>query len=281
LVELATAVGLVGLFLLEMVYNVHEWPTATRFFVRQGWYPLEWWLGYAYHATLFCLLLAASVCDLERREIPLKLTVMGTYIGLVGAILMPWPWPRLPEQALPHPNQNIPPGWEWLTPDGGLKGGIYEWPFWGPLPDFCGEGGNWQTGFLTGLVGLMVGTFLLRTIGAVFSYGLGREALGMGDADLMMMAGAFLGWQPMVAGFFLSVGPAFIFGLLNILLKSDHSLPFGPSLAAGVMTACLTWRWLGPQLQVLFFFGGLMIVLIVVMIVFLFVSSYIMGRFRS
>jgi leader peptidase (prepilin peptidase)/N-methyltransferase len=279
LVELGTALGLVGLFVLEMVYNVHDWP-APMFWVRQGWYPLSWWLGYAFHAVLFCLLLAASVCDLERREIPLAITVTGTYIGLIGAILMPWPWPRTPAQALPRPDAGFS-GMEWLDKDAGLRGGVYEWPFWGPLPDFCGDGGNWQTGLLTGLAGLMVGTFLLRTIGFVFSYGLGREALGMGDADLMMMAGAFLGWQPIVAGFFISVGPAVVFGLINVLFKGDHSLPFGPSLAAGVMTACLTWRWLGPHLQVLFFFGTIMIGLVVVMIVFLFVSSFILGRLRS
>jgi leader peptidase (prepilin peptidase)/N-methyltransferase len=280
LLELATALGLVALFVLEMVYNVHDWPARLPALVRQGWYPWAWWCGYAYHALLFCLLLAASVCDLERREIPLKITLTGTYLGLIGAILMPWPWPRTPAQALPVLGRNAP-GWEWMDPGAGLRGGIYEWPFWGPLPDFCGDGGNWQTGLLTGLIGLMAGTFLLRTIGGVFGFGLGREALGMGDADLMMMAGAFLGWQPMVAGFFLSVVPAVIFGGLNLMIKGDNSLPFGPSLAAGVMTACLTWRWLGPHLQQLFFFGTLMIGLVVVMVVFLFVSSFILGRLRS
>jgi len=34
--------------------------------------------------------------------------------------------------------------------------------------------------------------------------GLGKEALGLGDADLMMMAGSFLGWQPIILAFFLS-----------------------------------------------------------------------------
>ncbi len=281
LVELATALGFVGLFVLEMVYNIHDWPAlAPPFWLRQGWYPWQWWAGYAFHATLFCFLMVASVCDLESRTIPLKITVTGTYIGLLGAILMPWPWPRATAQALPQQGLNGP-GWEWMDPGAGLKGGIYEWPFWGPLPDFCFPGDNWQTGLLTGLCGLMAGTFVLRTIGGVFSFGLKREALGMGDADLMMMAGAFVGWQPMVAGFFISVVPAMVFGALNVAFKRDHSLPFGPSLAAGVLTACLAWRWLGPYLQPLFFFGTMMIALVVIMVVFLFVTSFILGRFRS
>jgi len=280
LVELVTGLCLAGLFWLEVVVNIHGWPALDVGYAPYRIYPREWWIGFAYHGMLFCFLMAASVCDLERREIPLKITMIGTVIGLLGATLMPWPWPRLPAQALPEQGPNAP-GWEWMDPRAGLAGGVYEWPFWGPLPDFCDPGGNWQTGFLTGLAGLMLGTFFLRTIGGVFSYGLRREALGLGDADLMMMAGAFLGWQPMVAGFFLSIVPALIFGTVNVAFRRDASLPFGPSLAAGVMTACLAWPWLGPYLQPMFFFGTILIGLVVVMVVFLFVTSFILGRFRS
>ena len=42
------------------------------------------------------LLIAASVCDLRTREIPLSLTLTGTVLGLVGALLLPWPWPWTP-----------------------------------------------------------------------------------------------------------------------------------------------------------------------------------------
>lgn len=281
LVELATGLGLVGLYVAELVFNIHNWPGGNNpFNLRMGFFPWEWWVGYAWHGLLFCLLLTASVCDLDRREIPLKITLFGTYVGLIGATLMPWPWPRTPADALPRVNANNA-GMQFMDPDAGLLGGIYEWPFWGPLPDFCGDGGNWQTGLLTGFVGLCVGTFLLRTIGGVFGFGLGKEALGLGDADLMMMAGAFLGWQPIVAGFFLAVIPALVFGVLNVLLKNDNSLPFGPSLAVGVMTACLTWRWLGPFFQPLFFFGELLVGLVVVMVVFLFVASFVLRLLRG
>lgn len=280
IVELGTGLGLVGLFVLEVVMNIHDWPNPQPWQVQQGWYPAAWWIGFGYHGLLFCLLLAASVCDLDCREIPLQITLFGTIVGLIGATLMPWPWPRTPADALPGLGTDSP-GWQWLNPGSGLRGGVYEWPFWGPLPEFCHPGGNWQTGFLTGLVGLLIGTWFLRTIGGVFSYGLGREAMGLGDADLMMMAGAFLGWQPMVAGFFLSILPALIFGTVNLAFRRDGSLPFGPSLAAGVMAACLGWRWLGPYLQPLFFFGTLLTALVVVMVMFLLVTSFILGRFRS
>jgi leader peptidase (prepilin peptidase)/N-methyltransferase len=280
-VELATGLGLVGLFVLEMIVNIHDWPAANSWQVKMGIFPTSWWIGFGWHALLFCFLMAASVCDLECRLIPLQITVPGTIIGLIGATMMPWPWPRTPAEATPVAAPGQAPGWEWLDPTAGLKGGIYEWPFWGPLPDFCLPGGNWQTGFLTGFIGLLVGTFLLRTIGFVFSKGLGRDALGLGDADLMMMAGAFLGWQPMVAGFFISVLPAVVFGAINVAFRGDNSLPFGPSLAAGVMTASLMWRWVGPYAQPIAFFGTILIALVAIMVVFLFLSSFIIGRVRG
>ena len=94
--------------------------------------------------------------------------------------------------------------WSGCTP-GFVVQGLYPWPFWGPLPDGFAAGGNWQTGLATGIAGALVGTFLLRGVRFVFSSGIGKEALGMGDADLMMMAGGFLGWQPVVIAFFVAL----------------------------------------------------------------------------
>ena len=69
----------------------------------------------------------------------------------------------------------------------------------------------------------LVGTFLLRGIGFVFSAGLGKEALGLGDADLMMMAGSFLGWQIVAVAFFLSVFPALVIGVTLLIVRRDNS----------------------------------------------------------
>ena len=67
---------------------------------------------------------------------------------------------------------------------------------------------------------------MLRVVGFLFSAGLGKEALGLGDADLMMMVGSFLGWQIVVVAFFLSVIPALVFGIILLAVKNDNSLPF-------------------------------------------------------
>ncbi len=280
LVELGMALGFVGLFYLELVRNVHQWPEGWQgWAIRQGFFPQSWWLGYGYHAILFSFLTAAAVCDLQGREIPFSLTLTGTMIGLIGATLFSWPWPWMPAEATPSPGGFGPPGDEWK---GGLiRQGIYAWPVWGPLPDFLAPGGNWQTGLATGLVGALVGTFMMRAIAFLFSAGLGKEALGMGDAVLWMMAGAFLGWQPLVAGFFVSVVPALVFAAVNVIVYRDNSLPFGPSLAAGAVIVMLFWHWIGPPFQPIYFWGQIIMWLTIAMLVFMFVSSFVIRLVRQ
>jgi leader peptidase (prepilin peptidase) / N-methyltransferase len=281
LIELVCASGFAGLFYLEMVINVHRWPAGSNgWAVRNGIFPYSWWIGYLYHAVLFSLLLAAAVCDLDCREIPLGITVPGAIIGLVGAIAMPWPWPWQPAAAAGVAPVGMDPDMVWMIP-GTIKEGIYAWPIWLPLPQGLAPGGNWQTGLLTGLAGMLVATSMLRVISFVFSAGLGKEALGLGDADLMMMAGAFLGWQVVVVAFFISVGPALIIGLCQLVIRGDNSLPFGPSLAAGVMMSCLCWQWLGPYVQPLFFWPQLLVGLVVVLIVTMFLAAFGMRMLRG
>lgn len=294
LVELGTGLGFAGLFYLEVVRNIHDWRVPLRWPLQEEWgiFPLAWWLGWGFHALLFALLLVASVCDLQHREIPLSLTLTGTLLGLVGAVLFAWPWPYSPEEALaPLRSRSLglgplsaPRGWWDLPPGIGPRQGLYPWPVWGPLPAWLAPGGNWQTGLATGLAGALAGTLVLRAVAFLFGTGLGKEALGLGDADLMMMVGSFLGWQPVLVAFLLSVLPALVFGLCQLLLYRDRSLPFGPALALGVLFTLLTWRWLGPQVQPLFFWPHALLAVALVGSAFLLGSSYLLrllGRRRE
>jgi leader peptidase (prepilin peptidase)/N-methyltransferase len=129
------------------------------------------------------------------------------------------------------------------------------------LPEWFAPGGNWETGLATGLAGALAGTFLMRAVGFLFGTGLGKEAMGLGDADLMMMAGAFLGWQVVLIAFFVSVFPALIFGVIRMIFWRDNALPFGPSLSMGVMATCLGWHWIGPSMQQVLFWGPVMLAL--------------------
>lgn len=272
-VELLTACGFALLFYLEVVVNLHSWPG----FPFSGFFPVAWWIGFTHHAALFSFLMVASVCDLDGREIPFRLTFTGTIVGLVGSVFLPWPWPWDPPIDA-HPPAILNIAWQWQNPP--IKEGIYPWPFWGPLPAFCGDGGNWQTGLLTGVIGALVGTFFVRGVAFVFSKGLGKEALGLGDADLMMMVGAFLGWQIVVVGFFVSVIPGLFIGLFQIIFRGDNSLPFGPSLAAGVIIAYEGWPWIGPYLQPILFWGSFLAILAVAAALFMLLSSLLIRVMR-
>lgn len=280
-VELVTGAVFVGLFCFDVVANVQGLPLADeRFRMRMGLFPSPAaWTVFLYHALLVCLLLVASVCDLDYREIPLAVTIPGTLFGLVGACFLPWPWPWSPA---PVAVAGMPPTQEWwqVPPNLGPKVGLYPWPFWGPLPDWFAPGGNFRTGLVTGMVGALVGTLMLRAIRFVFGLGLGIEALGLGDADLMMMAGAFLGWQPVVVAFFLGVFAGLFFGILQLALRGDNMMPFGPALAVGVVAACLGWRWLGPHVQPLLFNAWLMVPLAVVSGILMLAASYVLRVLR-
>jgi leader peptidase (prepilin peptidase) / N-methyltransferase len=223
----------------------------------------------------------ATFCDFDVQAIPLPLTLSGTVVGLIGSVLFAWPWPYTPAEAL----GGIPPGQPWwiADPRAGPRPGLYPWPVWGPLPDWLQPGGNWQTGLATGLAGALAGTLLLRAVRLFFGLGVGADymepsdpdadqhpvwfarrwlswvqrvggrALGLGDADLMMMAGAFLGWQPIVIAFFVGVFPGLIFGVVQWAMRGNHPMPFGPSLAIGVVLTLLGWHAIGPHYQVFFF----------------------------
>jgi prepilin signal peptidase PulO-like enzyme (type II secretory pathway) len=92
---------------------------------------------------------------------------------------------------------------------------------------------GWTGSFWTSLLGAGVG-FLLIFLIALIS----RGGMGMGDAKLMAMIGAFLGWKSV---FYVLFGASFlgsIGGILYLYLtKQDRKtpIPFGPSLAAAAL----------------------------------------------
>ncbi len=68
-----------------------------------------------------------------------------------------------------------------------------------------------------------------------------------------------------MVAFFVSVIPGIVVGVSQMLVYRDNSLPFGPSLAVGIMATVLGWPWLGPHLQPLFFWGVVMMLASAVM----------------
>jgi leader peptidase (prepilin peptidase)/N-methyltransferase len=106
---------------------------------------------------------------------------------------------------------------------------------------------------VTGLAGALAGMVVLRGVRFLFGLGRGLEGMGIGDADLMMMAGAFIGWQVVVLAFFVSVFPGLLFAIVILVRGKGNASPFGPSLALGVFLTVLAWPTLGRQFQPFFF----------------------------
>ncbi len=283
-VELATGIGFAGLFVLDVLVNWHGIPfmdLARAQINRTGLPPWEVLPFFLHHAVLFSLLMAAALCDWDHRSIPLTLTVTGTLFGLASAMCWPWPWPNSPalfaglnQPVLLFNGQIQPRNWAFNVPAGDVKPGLYPWPVWGPVPDWLWNH-RWALGLLTGLTGAAVGMFMIRAVKFTFEKGLGREALGLGDADLMMMAGAFLGWQPVVVAFFVGAIVSLPVGIVFRLVKKEEAFPFGPGLALGIMITMLCWRWIGPVLQLYLFEPMLVLVAVVVMAGGLFIGSIV------
>jgi hypothetical protein len=61
----------------------------------------------------------------------------------------------------------------------------------------------------------------------------------------------------------LSLLPALVQGIIQLVVRHDNALAFGPSLSIGIMAACLGWQWIGtdPRLQPVLFNGLVMVLL--------------------
>ncbi|MCU0550935.1 MAG: prepilin peptidase [Leptolyngbya sp. Prado105] len=107
--------------------------------------------------------------------------------------------------------------------------------------------------FMTGVLGAVVGLWLLDAIAFVASMLIGQQAMGAGDSKLMAMMGAWLGWKLLILAGFLGCVTGAIVGVCAIgfgKLARRQAMPFGPFLALGAGVS-LFWgeTWLSNYLQ--------------------------------
>jgi leader peptidase (prepilin peptidase) / N-methyltransferase len=246
--------------------------------------PVRGLVVFAYHAFLIAALIAASVIDAEHRIIPPQITYTALAVGVIGGALMPWPWPYPANVGTVPPPPGLNPNAPWSIEEfvGRVPFGAQPWPFWGPTFNFAPPG-SWKLGLLNSVLGALAGSLVVRIVKWLFETGLGREALGMGDADVLMMAGAFFGWQIAVMALFVGSFAAIILYILAMALpppapqpgvpvavavggaRQPRELPFGPGLAVGVVATWLAWPRFGPRLQFPFFDSMMMMGLVIVM----------------
>ncbi len=110
---------------------------------------------------------------------------------------------------------------------------------------------NWEigaqtrpfVGLGTAAAGFVIGGAVGWVVRIFFTLALGKEAFGAGDIHIMAAAGAVLGWEVVVVGFFLSAVLALVGKALTLPFKRGHALPMGPWLSLAMFLVVL---WRGP-----------------------------------
>ncbi|TWT86830.1 Type 4 prepilin-like proteins leader peptide-processing enzyme [Pseudobythopirellula maris] len=129
-------------------------------------------------------------------------------------------------------------------------------------------GGAWQ-GLLTALVGMVLSGGLVWLVRLIGSAALGKEAMGFGDVTLMMMIGAFLGWQAGLMIFFLAPFAGLVIGVMQLVLRRDDVIPYGPFLCLAAAFVVVRWPHLWERTEPLFDAGPLVPVVLLVCLVML------------
>jgi leader peptidase (prepilin peptidase)/N-methyltransferase len=111
---------------------------------------------------------------------------------------------------------------------------------------------RWVSGLLGAALGGLVGGFVVWLTRILGTIGFGREAMGMGDVDLMAGVGAVIGAGAATVAFFLAPFFGIALALYMLLTGTRRELPYGPylSLAAAfvMLSYCPIAEYLTPGL---------------------------------
>jgi leader peptidase (prepilin peptidase) / N-methyltransferase len=103
-----------------------------------------------------------------------------------------------------------------------------------------------------GIVGMVLAIWIYDTIQLVGTWMLGQSAQGGGDAKLMAMVGAWLGWKSvLLTGFLASVfGATLMGGALGLgLIQRRQKFPLGPFIALAATVSVFAGDWLISSYQ--------------------------------
>ena len=131
------------------------------------------------------------------------------------------------------------------------------------LPSLQGTESRWLA-VGRSVTGLLVGGGILYATGLLGDVIFRKESMGGGDIKLLAMAGSVLGWKLILLTFFIAPIFALVPGLLVLLLKRSHIIPYGPFLSIGLLVALfagndllritgmedtirLIWEYYGPR----------------------------------
>jgi leader peptidase (prepilin peptidase)/N-methyltransferase len=227
------------------------------------------WAIWIYHSILMTLLVAATFIDIDWMIIPDSVTVTG----MILAVLLGTFW-----YVELHPVLLLEPGYRaqvGLIPEDAFARWVDPLPAWADqvrlaVNDHWLHHWNRWIGFLTSVVGLLVGGATVWIVRAVCSWIFRVEAIGFGDVTLMAMVGAFVGWQTSIIAFFLAPISAVLVGIVAWLITGNRAIPYGPHLSIASAACVFFWRpiWaysadLFDHMGIFLFMAGAMLVVLV------------------
>lgn len=186
---------------ISLRYPLVELLTGLLFAVFFAKYMLAYDLFF--YLVLVCGLIIATFVDIRHRIIPDEISIGGIIVGFILS-------------AIKGVNTN-PLGFSHLPALDSFKGII--------------AGG--ASIYLTGKAFDLVYFKLLKHPPIQGE----TESMGGGDVKFLAMIGAFLGWQKALLTFFLAPFFGVVIGVVNLITKKDHTIPYGPFLALAALVS--------------------------------------------
>ncbi|MDD4980745.1 MAG: prepilin peptidase [Candidatus Omnitrophica bacterium] len=180
---------------ISLRYPLVELLTAIIFLALFKHYGLSY--DFVVFMVLACALVIATFVDIQHRIIPDEVSIGGMILGFILTSVKGF--------ALKPLSYNPQPLYNSL------------------LGIITGGGIIYLTGFLFDLI-----YFKLLKKPPIQGE---TESMGLGDVKLLAMIGAFLGWQKVILVFFLASFFGVVIGVINLIVKKDHTLPYGPFLS--------------------------------------------------
>lgn len=182
-------------------YFIVELITALMFVMLFNNYGLSY--DFFFYMVLICGLIAATFIDIKHRIIPDEISVGGIIVGFI------------------------------LSSIKGFHLDTFSFNFKPMFNSFLGIIIGGGIIYLTGSAFDLVYFKILKRPAIQGE----TESMGGGDVKLLAMIGAFLGWQKAILTFFLAPFFGVIIGVINLLTKKDHTIPYGPFLSLAAILA--------------------------------------------
>jgi leader peptidase (prepilin peptidase) / N-methyltransferase len=189
---------------ISLRYPFVELLTALTFVIFFGRFGLTY--DFFLYTLFACALIIATFVDIKHRIIPDEISIGGMIVGFILVSIKGF---------------NLQPF--------GFKPG--------PL--------------INSLLGILIGGGVIYLTGILFDLVYFKllkrppiqgetESMGGGDVKLLAMMGAFLGWQMALLTFFLAPFLGAAIGIINLITKKDHTIPYGPFLSLAAIVS-LFW----------------------------------------